>query len=144
MNNDQMHNDRTNNDQLNNDQLNNDRTHNDRLPVALRILQWVLGLLILEESARFAFSPAAAHAFAQTGLPGFIRHALAWAEMAAAILFLVPRATVVGGWFLIVVLASAIVLHLLHGWFDVEVLLVYAAAAWAVVAAKSAAAGQRT
>jgi uncharacterized membrane protein YphA (DoxX/SURF4 family) len=67
--------------------------------------------------------PAAAHAFAQTGLPGFIRHALAWAEIAAAILFLIPRATVVGGWFLIVVLASAIVLHLLHGWFDVGALV---------------------
>jgi hypothetical protein len=26
----------------------------DRLPTALRILQWVLGLVILEESVRFA------------------------------------------------------------------------------------------
>jgi hypothetical protein len=110
----------------------------DRLPTALRILQWVLGLVILAESARFAFSPGAAHAFAKTGLPDFIRLALAWAEIAAAILFLVPRATVVGGWFLIVVLASAIVLHLLHGWFDVGALVVYAAAAWAVITGKSA------
>jgi hypothetical protein len=110
----------------------------DRLPAALRMLQWVLGLVILAESARFAFSPGAAHAFAKTGLPSFVRLALAWTEIAAAILFLVPRATVVGGWFLIVVLASAIVLHLLHGWFDVGALVVYAAAAWAVVAGKSA------
>ena len=101
----------------------------DRLPTALRILQWVLGLVILAESVRFAFSPGAAHAFAKTGLPDFIRLALAWAEIAAAILFLVPRATVAGGWFLIVVLAAAIVLHLLHGWFDVGALVVYAAAA---------------
>ncbi len=129
---------------MNNERTKNDRVNNDRLPVALRILQWVLGLVIMEESLRFALSPAAAHAFAQTGLPGFIRHALAWAEIAAAILFLIPRATAIGGWFLIVVLASAIVLHLVHGWFDVEALVVYAAAAWAVVAGMSVAAGQRT
>ena len=45
---------------------------NDRLAVALRTLQWVLGLVILEESVRFAFSPAAAHEFAQTGMPDII------------------------------------------------------------------------
>jgi len=118
--------------------------NNDRLPAALRILRWVLGLVILEESLRFAFSPEAAHAFAKTGLPNFIRLGLAWAEIAAAILFLVPRATVVGGRFLIVVLGAAIVIHILHGWFDVGVLVVYAAAAWSVVAVKSAATEQRT
>jgi len=77
-------------------------------------------------------------------LPNFIRLGLAWAEIAAAILFLVPRAAVVGGRFLIVVLGAAIVIHILHGWFDVGVLVVYAAAAWAVVAVKSAATEQRT
>ena len=82
----------------------------DRLPAALRILQWVLGLVILEESLRFAFSPEAAHAFAKTGLPNFVHLGLAWAEAAAAILFLVPRVTVVGGRFLIVVLGAAIVI----------------------------------
>jgi hypothetical protein len=116
----------------------------DRLPTALHLLQWVLGLVILAESARFAFSPEAAHAFAKTGLPNFIRLGLAWAEIAAAILFLVPRATVLGGWFLIVVLAVAIVLHLLHGWLDVGALVVYAAATWAVMAAKSARTEPRT
>jgi len=110
----------------------------DRLPAVLRILQWALGLVILVESARFAFSSGAAQAFAKTGLPNYIRLALAWAEIAAGILFLIPRAAVVGGWFLIVVLASAIVLHLLHGWFDVGALVVYAAAVWAVVTGKSA------
>ncbi|MGA2423422.1 MAG: hypothetical protein ABSG07_05410 [Terriglobales bacterium] len=105
----------------------------DRFPAALRILQWALGLVILEESLRFAFSPGAAQAFAKTGMPNFIHLTLAYTEIVAAILFLVPRATVIGGWLLIVVLASAIVLHLLHGWFDVGALVVYAAAAWAVV-----------
>ena len=110
----------------------------NRLPAALLILRWVLGLVILELSLRFAFSPAAAQAFAKTGMPNFVHLTLAYAEIVAAILFLVPRATVIGGRLLIVVLAFAIVLHLLHGWFDVGPLVVYAAAAWAVVAAKTA------
>jgi hypothetical protein len=114
-----------------------------RLPAALLILQWVLGLVILGESARFAFSPEAAHAFAKTGMPNFIRLGVAWAEIAAAILFLIPRATVAGGRFLIAVLAAAILIHLLHGWFDVGVLLVYTAATWAVVAGKPVATEQR-
>jgi len=93
--------------------------------------------VILAESAHFALSPAAADAFVKTGLPNFIRPALAWAEIVAAVLFMVPRATVAGGRFLIVVLALAILLHLLHGWLDVGALVVYAAAAWAVVAGKA-------
>jgi hypothetical protein len=108
-----------------------------RLSIALRILQWVLGVIILVESLRFALSPQAAHAFAKTGLPNFARLALAWAEIAAAILFLAPRSTIAGGRFLIAVLATAIVIHLLHGWFDVGALVVYIAATWAVVAGKS-------
>jgi hypothetical protein len=119
-------------------------TTKDRLPPALRILQWVLGLVILAESARFACSPGAAHSFAKTGLPDFIRLGLAWAQIAAAILFLVPRARAVGGWFLIVVLVLAIVIHLVHGWFDVGALVAYAAATWAVMAGKSASTGLRT
>ena len=111
---------------------------------ALLILKWVLGLVILAESAHFALSPAAAHAFAKTGLPDFVRLALAWTEIAAVLLFLVPRSTVAGGWFLIIVLALAIVIHLLHGWFDVGGLLVYVAATWAVAAGKSALPEQRT
>ncbi len=43
----------------------------DRVRWALLVLQWVLGLVILAEAAGFAFSPAAAHAFAKTGLPDF-------------------------------------------------------------------------
>ncbi len=120
------------------------RTKRDRLALALRILQWVLGLVILEESLRFAFAPEAARAFAHTGMPDFIRRGLAWVEIAAAVLFLIPRATVTGGWFLIVVIASAIVIHLLHGWYDVGVLVVYAVGVWVVIAGRSADAEQQT
>jgi len=108
----------------------------DRSPTGLLILQWTLGLVVLAESAAFALSPASAHAFTKTGLPNFVRLALAWTEMAAAILFLIPRATIAGGWFLIAVLVAAIVIHLLHGWLDVGALVVYAAATGVVMAGK--------
>jgi hypothetical protein len=111
--------------------------NNDRARLALLALQWVLGLVILAEAAGFAFSPASAHLFAKTGLPDFIRLALAWSEMVAAVVFLIPRAVVAGGWLLIAVLVFAIVLHLLHGWLDVGALVVYAAATWAVMAGRA-------
>jgi hypothetical protein len=114
-----------------------ERENSGRFPTALCILQWVLGLVILEESARFAFSNGAAMSFGKTGMPNFVRLTLAWAEIAASICFLIPRAAVAGGRLLMAVLIVAIVIHVLHGWFDVGVLVVYTAAAWAVVAGKS-------
>src|SRR5215469_17143967 len=107
-----------------------------RARIGLLALQWVLGMVILAQAAVFAFSPESAHAFAKTGLPNFVRLALAWAEMAAAVVFLIPRTTIAGGWLLLVVPAGAVVLHLLHGWLDVCGLLIYAAAIWAVIAVK--------
>lgn len=112
--------------------------NSERVRRALTVLQWALGLVILAESARFALSSEAAHAFAKTGLPSFVRFVLGWAETAAAALFLIPRAIVVGGWFLITVLALAAVIHVLHGWFDVGALVVYAAATWTVMEGKKA------
>jgi hypothetical protein len=70
------------------------------------------------------------------GLPDFIRLALAFAETVAALLFLIPRAMQGGGRALIVVLVFAILLPLFHGWYDVGVLVVYAAATWAVMTGK--------
>jgi thiosulfate reductase cytochrome b subunit len=108
-----------------------------RMRTALLVLQWVLGLVILVESAVFVFSPGAAHAFARTGLPNFVRHGVGGMEMAAAVLFLIPRATVAGGWLLVAVLSLAIVVHLLHGWFDVGGLVVYLVATWAAIRYKT-------
>ena len=113
---------------------------NNRLRCALIALQWVVGIVILREAAFFAFSPHAADAFARTGLPNFIRLGLAWAEMVAAVLFLLPRTIKVGGGLLIAVLVVAVVIHLLHRWWAVGPLLVYAAATWAVMEGKKAAA----
>jgi len=106
----------------------------DRVRSAIVVLRWVLGVAILGEAARFAFSRSAAAEFAKTGMPDFIHIGLAWSEMAAAALFLIPGLTILGGRLLIAILGCAIVLHVLHGWFDVGGLAVYAAAAWAVMA----------
>jgi hypothetical protein len=105
-----------------------------RVKCALVALQWTLGLVVLVQSALFAFSPAAAHFFAKTGFPGWVRPALGVVEMLAAVLFLVRRTVVVGGYSLIVIFGLAAVVHLLHGWFDVGGLVVYAAATLTVIA----------
>jgi hypothetical protein len=106
----------------------------NRTTSAIAALHWILGLVLLAESAQFAFSSASVAAFAKTGLPEIVHLGLAWSEMIAAVIFLIPRTVIIGGWMLIMILGFAIVVHLLHGWYDVGALLVYAAGAWAVVA----------
>jgi len=108
-----------------------------RIRSHLSILQWVLGFVILAEAAIFAFSPAAAHSFARTGMPNAIRWILAWGEIAAVILFLIPQTVIAGGWFLVAVLGFAIIVHLLHGWWNVGSLVIYALVAWTVISVKS-------
>ena len=105
--------------------------------IALTALQWTLGLTLLIEAALFAFAPVSAHAFSKTGLPDWIRVAEAWVEMLTAFLFLIPGTVMIGGWGLIVFLTAAILIHLLRGSYNVLPLLVYAAAALAVMAQHS-------
>lgn len=88
-------------------------------------LRWTLGVVVLLESCHFAFSPSAIHHFSKTGLPQWIRPALAGSEIIAALLFLVPAASFVGGYLLLLIFAIAAVLHFLHGEFDVGALIVY-------------------
>jgi hypothetical protein len=109
--------------------------NDNRARTAMVVLRWVLGLVILAESAQFVFSHSAAHAFAKSGMPNVIRLALGWSEMVAAALFLIPRLETIGGRLLIAILGLAIAVHLLHGWFDVAGLVVYVAATWAVMEA---------
>jgi len=104
---------------------------------ALVALQWTLGLTLLIEAALFAFAPASAHAFSKTGLPDWVRVIEAWGEMLIASLFLIPGTVMIGGWGLIVFLAAAIVIHLLHGSYNVLPLVVYATATLAVMAQHS-------
>jgi hypothetical protein len=97
-------------------------------PRAVLGLQWVVGLVLIIQSLRFALEESAARHFAQTGMPLWMRPALAWTEIAAAILFLVPLTMALGGYLLLVIFFIAGLLHILHGEFDIGVLLVYAMA----------------
>jgi hypothetical protein len=68
-------------------------------------------------------------------MPLWMRPALAWAEIAGAILFLVCW----GGYLLLVIFFVAALLHIFHGEFDIGVLLVYAMAVrclWPTAAAR--------
>ncbi|HLZ52747.1 MAG TPA: DoxX family protein [Candidatus Acidoferrum sp.] len=94
--------------------------------ISLPLLRWTLGLVVILQSGRFMFSASAAHILAKAGLPAWVRPALGGAELLAAILFLVPFTTLVGGYLLLVIFALAAVVHLLHGQFGVEGLVLYA------------------
>jgi hypothetical protein len=102
--------------------------------LAVPLLHWSVGLIVLAESLRLAFGPEAGRHFARTGMPAWLRPALAWPEIVAALLFLIPLTLVAGGYFLLVVFAFAAVLHLLHGQYDIGALLVYAMAVLVVIA----------
>jgi hypothetical protein len=108
-------------------------------PRAVLGLQWILGLVLIVESLRLAFEPSAARHFAQAGMPLWMRPALAWTEIAAAILFLVPFTTLLGGYLLLVIFFLAALLHLLHGEFDIGVLLIYAMAVLVTLAYRASA-----
>lgn len=100
-------------------------------------LQWTLGLVVLIEAVLFVM-PSARHDFAQTHMPDIVRQVLGWGEIIGAILLLIPFTAVRGGWFLVVLFALAIIVHLLHGMFNVGYLAIYTAAAWAVATGKAA------
>jgi hypothetical protein len=102
-----------------------------RTKTALTGLQWTLGVVILVEAVLF-LTPAARHDFARTHLPNAVRLVLGWGELIGASLLLIPRTMVRGGWILLGIFLLAILIHLLHGMFQVGDLAIYAAAAWAV------------
>jgi hypothetical protein len=99
------------------------------------VLRWTLGLVVLWESLHFAMSATSAHHLAGMGLPRWIAPVLGGAEIVAAILFLLPKTARSGGFLLLLIFAIASVLHLLHGEYHIETLLVYIAAAWACIVA---------
>jgi hypothetical protein len=102
---------------------------------ALIILQWTLGVVILIEAVLFVL-PSAAHAFAQTHMPAFVRMLLGWGEILGCILLLIPKTTIRGAWLLVAVFTFAILIHLLHGAYNVGNLAIYTAAALAIALAK--------
>ncbi len=112
---------------------------NERLTkIALPALRWSVGLVVLWESWEFTFGQSALRAFAKTGLPLWIRPLLGGSEILAAVLFLVPAASLVGGYALLVVFFFAALIHILHGWYDVGALVVYAMAVLVCMAHRDA------
>jgi hypothetical protein len=103
--------------------------------LGLTVLQWSLGIVILIEAVLFVL-PGAAHDFARTHMPGFIRMVLGWGEILGCILLLIPKTSIRGAWLLLAVFIFAILLHLLHGMYNVGNLVIYAAAAFAIAVGK--------
>jgi hypothetical protein len=101
-------------------------------------LRWSLGLVVLWDSCQFAFGDSVSRAFAKTGLPLWIRPLLGGSEIVAAVLFLVPAASLVGGYALLIIFFLAAAIHILHGWYDVGALAVHAMAVLACIAHQDA------
>lgn len=102
---------------------------------AVTILQWTLGIVILVEAVLFVL-PSAAHEFAHTHMPGFIRLILGSGEIAGCILMLIPKTAIRGAWLLVAIFVFAILIHLLHGAYNVGNLAIYTAAALAIAMSK--------
>jgi uncharacterized membrane protein YphA (DoxX/SURF4 family) len=58
---------------------------------------------------------------------------LGLAELAAAILFLIPATMRLGGLALVCIFACAAAFHISHGEYNIAYLVVYSAATWAVI-----------
>jgi hypothetical protein len=103
--------------------------------LGLTVLQWTLGVVILIEAVLFVL-PGAAHDFARTHLPGFVRLILGFGEILGCILLLIPKTAIRGAWLLLALFIMAILIHLLHGAYNVGNLAIYAAAAFAIAIGK--------
>ena len=101
----------------------------------LTVLQYCLGIVILIEAVMFVL-PSAAHDFARTHMPGFVRLVLGFGEIAGSVLLLIPQTAIRGAWLLLAVFVMAILLHLLHGMYGIGNLVIYAAAAFAIATGK--------
>jgi hypothetical protein len=102
----------------------------------LTVLRWALGVVILIEAVLFVL-PSAAHDFARTHMPGFVRLVLGGGEILGGILLLIPKTAIRGAWVLLAVFVMAILIHLLHGGYNVGNLVIYAAAAFAIAVGKN-------
>jgi hypothetical protein len=101
----------------------------------LTVLQWTLGIVVLIEAILFVL-PGAAHDFTRTHMPDFIRLFLGFGEIVGCILLLIPKSTTKGAWFLLAVFVMAIIIHLMHGAYNVGNVAIYAAAAFAIAVGK--------
>jgi hypothetical protein len=104
--------------------------------IGLCVLQWTLGIVILIEAVLFVM-PSAAHDFARTHMPGIVRLILGFGEILGSVLLLIPQTVIRGAWLLFVVFIFAILIHLLHGSYNVGNVVIYAAAAFAIAVGKN-------
>jgi hypothetical protein len=98
-------------------------------------LNWSVGIVLIIESAKFAFGAGAAKIIAHLGLPPWVRPAIGVSEIVAAILFLIPASVAIGGWALLVIFILAATIHLLHGQYDVGWLVIYFMAVLVIITA---------
>jgi hypothetical protein len=107
-----------------------------RTAFAIRELHWTVGLVVLLESCRtFLGAHAGLHSAGHAGALALVRLALSGAEMVAALLFLAPVTTLVGGHALLAIFALAIGIHGLHGEFwGLEILVLYGTAVFVSLA----------
>ena len=97
------------------------------------VLLLFAGVLPLALTAQKAPNPGAARDFSHsTHMTALIRLILGWGEIAGCILLLIPKTAMRGAWFLFAVFIFAILIHLLHGQYNVGNVVVYAAAALAI------------
>jgi hypothetical protein len=80
--------------------------------------------------------PSAAHDFARTHMPGFVRLVLGFGEILGCVLLLIPKTAIRGAWLLMAVFVMAILIHLLHGMYNVGNLVIYTAAAFVIASEK--------
>lgn len=104
--------------------------------LGLNVLRWSLGTVILVEAVMFVL-PSAAHSFARTHMPGFVRLVLGFGEIFGCILLLIPKTATRGAWLLLAVFVMAILIHLLHAEYGIGNVVIYAAAAFAIAVGKS-------
>jgi len=105
----------------------------DKRELAICVLRYILGVVVLIESVLTAIHYQAIAAASHIGLPSEFVLVLALAETIAALLLLIPRTLKIGAVALIVVFALAAVVHILHGQYDIGNLIIYTAATWAVM-----------
>ncbi len=103
--------------------------------VGMIVLRYSLGVVILIEAVMFVL-PSAAHDFAGTHMPGFVRMVLGFGEILGCVLLLIPQTAIRGAWVLVAVFIMGILLHLLHGMYGIGNLVIYAAAAFAIALGK--------
>lgn len=107
-----------------------------RTRLAIRCLHWTVGLVILLEASRtFHVAHSGSHDLGHAGALASARLLLSGAEIPAALLFLVPFTTLVGGYALLGIIALAIAIHSLHGDFaGLEILVLYGMAVFVTLA----------